>query len=159
MSKSDPDPASRILITDSADEIRTKIKRAKTDSIPGPLTYDPETRPGVSNLIDILKHVTRSSKTQQELAKEHKDTTLGALKALVADEVVKELDGIKERYEALTQPESEKVDFAMQYGRQLAGAIAGETMRDVRRAVGLDTVGKKFSTKGRSLGEHYGSLK
>lgn len=137
MSKSDADVSSRILITDEPEEIRRKIKRAKTDSVAGPLTYDPKGRPGVSNLFEIYKHVTRSSQTCQEIAEGHKDTTLGALKALVAEEVVKELDGIKERYEQLMAVGDERVDFAMICGKHGASARAGATMKQVREAVGL----------------------
>uniref|UniRef100_A0A0A9X1F5 tryptophan--tRNA ligase n=1 Tax=Lygus hesperus TaxID=30085 RepID=A0A0A9X1F5_LYGHE len=48
MSKSDASEASRILLTDSNDMIRTKIQRATTDSEKN-IYWDRETRPGVSN--------------------------------------------------------------------------------------------------------------
>jgi tryptophanyl-tRNA synthetase len=54
MSKSHPNDKSRILLTDDENVIRNKIKTAVTDSIETEITYDPETRPGISNLIDIL---------------------------------------------------------------------------------------------------------
>ena len=63
MSKSQGNEASRILITDEADVIRQKIKSAKTDSEPGPITYTPDTRPGVSNLIDIYRYTSQSELT------------------------------------------------------------------------------------------------
>ncbi|KAK5084061.1 Tryptophan--tRNA ligase, mitochondrial [Exophiala xenobiotica] len=141
MSKSEPDVSSRVLITDEPDEIRRKIKRAKTDSVNGPLTYDPEARPGVSNLIEILKHVTKSPRTCPEIAEDNKDTTLGAFKALVAEEIVKELDGIKDRYDALMVQGDKRIDFAMWYGKRNAGAKAGTTMKQVREAVGLPVPG------------------
>lgn len=53
MSKSDPDQNSCIYITDSADAISKKIKRAVTDSIQGPITFDPVNRPEVANLVQI----------------------------------------------------------------------------------------------------------
>lgn len=53
MSKSDSSPGSAILLTDSPDTIRTKIRRSQTDSLPG-VTYDSANRPGVSNLIRTL---------------------------------------------------------------------------------------------------------
>lgn len=137
MSKSDPDVDGRILITDEPAEIRRKIRKAKTDSVVGPLTYDPETRPGVSNLIEILKHVTKSPQTCQEIAEENRDTTLGGLKALVAEEIVKELDGVKERYDALMAEGDQRIEFAMWYGRKVASSKAGNTMKQVRETVGL----------------------
>merc|ERR1711939_634674 len=60
MSKSDADPKSRILITDTREEIHAKVKGAITDSEPG-ISFDPEKRPGVSNLIEILRTVTSIS--------------------------------------------------------------------------------------------------
>lgn len=53
MSKSAPDASSRILLTDSDDDIARKIKRAVTDS-EARIAYDPQSRPGVSNLLAIL---------------------------------------------------------------------------------------------------------
>lgn len=52
MSKSEQDPKSRIEITDTCDDILEKCKKAVTDFI-SEVTFDPENRPGVSNLITI----------------------------------------------------------------------------------------------------------
>ncbi|KAF7314976.1 hypothetical protein MIND_00011700 [Mycena indigotica] len=54
MSKSTPDPASRILLTDSPSLVASKIRAAVTDSITTGITYDPVSRPGTSNLLSIL---------------------------------------------------------------------------------------------------------
>ncbi|CAB0008911.1 unnamed protein product, partial [Nesidiocoris tenuis] len=62
MSKSHPDQKSRIEITDSPDEIRSKIKKALTD-FTSEVEYDPENRPGVSNLIDIHSLATNKNRT------------------------------------------------------------------------------------------------
>jgi tryptophanyl-tRNA synthetase len=53
MSKSDPSPRSKINLSDSADEIKQKITKAKTDSIMG-ITWDPQQRPEVANLLQIF---------------------------------------------------------------------------------------------------------
>ena len=45
MSKSDPNENSRIMLTDSAEQIQSKIKKATMDSIKG-ISYDPKERPG-----------------------------------------------------------------------------------------------------------------
>ena len=52
MSKSDNSDYSRINLTDSPDDIRRKIQKAKTDAIKG-ISFDPEIRPEISNLIKI----------------------------------------------------------------------------------------------------------
>ena len=58
MSKSDPYQLSRIMLTDAPETIALKLRKAATDSIAG-VSYDPVTRPGVSNLIEIYAHMER----------------------------------------------------------------------------------------------------
>lgn len=60
MSKSAADSRSRILLSDSRDEIASKIRKAVTDS-EGHISYDPAGRPGVSNLLRILYECKRIS--------------------------------------------------------------------------------------------------
>ena len=56
MSKSDKSKLSCINLMDDADIIRTKIRRAKTDSL-GKVTYEPKTRPEVANLLAIYSAI------------------------------------------------------------------------------------------------------
>jgi tryptophanyl-tRNA synthetase len=58
MSKSHPNEKSRILLNDDEDVIRSKVKVAVTDSIETGITYDPENRPGISNLINLLYYAS-----------------------------------------------------------------------------------------------------
>lgn len=67
MSKSDPDPKSRICLTDTPDQIASKIRKSVTD-FTSQITYDLEGRPGVSNLINIL--AIFSDKSVEEVCKE-----------------------------------------------------------------------------------------
>merc|ERR1711939_99457 len=67
MSKSDPNPKSRILLTDSNEVIRSKIKSAMTDSFDG-ISYEPERRPGVSNLLDIYYHSGEAVEVDDQVA-------------------------------------------------------------------------------------------
>jgi tryptophanyl-tRNA synthetase len=60
MSKSDPSDYSRITLTDDADAIAKKIRKATSDSIEG-VTYDPEGRPEVANLLTIYGALTNST--------------------------------------------------------------------------------------------------
>ena len=64
MSKSDKNLKSRIELTDTADSIQLKIQKAVTDFTPS-ISYDPETRPGVSNLVEI--HAAVTGRTPQEV--------------------------------------------------------------------------------------------
>lgn len=64
MSKSAVNPKSRILLSDTRDEIALKIRKAVTDSDTR-ITYDPVGRPGISNLLRILHECRRLSATSQ----------------------------------------------------------------------------------------------
>lgn len=142
MSKSDPNYLSRILITDPPETITNKIKKALTDPIPGPITYSPSERPGVSNLIDIYRHIQRDTKDHDAIVADLKDVTLGGLKALVAEAVIKELDGVREKYlELVDNNVNDTLDQAILSGRKMARARAGATMSKVREAIGLYTAG------------------
>lgn len=67
MSKSDPDPKSRICLTDTPDQIALKVRKSVTD-FTSQIGYDLEGRPGVSNLVNILSIF--SGKTVEEVCKE-----------------------------------------------------------------------------------------
>ncbi len=144
MSKSAPDPNSRILLTDSPKQIESKIKRAVTDS-DRQLAYDPEMRPGVSNLLSILAALrSRSGSAEigaqsvaEELNAAHGGTPgAGPLKAALSDAVIQTLNPIREEVERL-QADPGYLDELTRKGAEKAGAMAERTMQDVRRAVGL----------------------
>lgn len=135
MSKSDQDPSSRILITDHPDAIHAKIKGAVTDSEDG-VFYDPIKRPGISNLINILKHTSLIHEESTEIAKQYQDMSKKAFKELVADSVITSLTGIREKYETiLSHPRL--VRDAATAGREEARTKAGLKLAKVRSAMGL----------------------
>lgn len=137
MSKTDKDPRSRILLTDSPEEIQTKIKAALTDSEPG-ISYDPAKRPGVSNLIEILSHVDRHGRSCTEIASDF-DSSGGikALKEQVAKSLCEALAGIRERYFEIVGKGTDYLDDVAEQGAAKARANADVTMRTVRSAVGM----------------------
>ena len=63
MSKSCPDPKSRLELIDDPKVLLNKVKKAVTD-FTSEVTYDPENRPGVSNLIKIHSLLTGKSPEQ-----------------------------------------------------------------------------------------------
>ncbi|GHF46212.1 tryptophanyl-tRNA synthetase [Amycolatopsis bartoniae] len=100
MSKSARDAAGVVFVLDEPDLVRRKIRRAVTDAETVP-AYDPERRPGVSNLLEIL--AACSGTTPREEAERH--GSYGALKAAVAEAVVETLRPIRERtLELLADP-------------------------------------------------------
>nr|OQO15546.1 hypothetical protein B0A51_17413 [Rachicladosporium sp. CCFEE 5018] len=137
MSKSHPNPKSRILLTDSAEEIRSKINTAVTDSITG-VSYDPVQRPGVSNLIDILYHCTEGAgfTDQGALAKDMDGSSLRSVKQRVSDAVERQIGPIRERYQEIIN-NAQLLDDTSTQGTQKATISANATLAKVKQAIGL----------------------
>jgi tryptophanyl-tRNA synthetase len=137
MSKSDPKPKSRILITDSRATIHDKLRTALTDSIEG-IAYDRVARPGVSNLVDLLFHFDPSgAASPEDLAHDMKDLSMRALKERVADTVDAELKDIRGRYEELVGAGGAELDRVADEGARRAEERAEKMMQQVRAVVGL----------------------
>ncbi|XP_047026634.1 tryptophan--tRNA ligase, mitochondrial isoform X1 [Helicoverpa zea] len=81
MSKSDSDPKSRILLMDPDDVIQMKIRKAVTDFTPQ-VTFEPQSRPGVSNLVAI--HCLAADKLPEEAVLEAEGLTTAQYKRVVA---------------------------------------------------------------------------
>jgi tryptophanyl-tRNA synthetase len=133
MSKSDPDPDSRIDLIDEPDEITRKIKSAVTDS-DRTVRYDWEHKPGISNLLVIFS--LSSGRSISELEEQYRDAGYGRFKEAVAEAVVERLTPIRTRYKALDDAE---VSHIMQKSALDARTKAEGTMVRVRKAVGLGT--------------------
>jgi len=135
MSKSDPNAKSRILITDSPELIEARIRQAVTDSFPG-ISYDPEKRPGISNLIEILSALDPKGRTPEQLAQEMSDHTVRQLKMVVSHVVATELAEVRERFEHYRASRQEVYDFAAA-GAEKAMQIAKPNMDMIRNIVGF----------------------
>ena len=131
MSKSDPSLKSRILLTDSADQILKKVKSAVTDT-GTTVSYDREEKAGVSNLLELFSFFTERSIS--DLAEEYADSGYGAFKIAVGEAIADGLSPISKQYHDLSDD-----DVAELMARN--GAIARERAEDemvvVREAVGL----------------------
>jgi tryptophanyl-tRNA synthetase len=94
MGKSRADAGGVVQLLDPPEVVRRKIARAVTDSETGPdaVRTDPITKPGVTNLLDVLAACGGSAEGI---------TTYGALKRAVTDAVVAELEPIQKRYAEL----------------------------------------------------------
>ncbi|KAG4411087.1 hypothetical protein IFR04_015773 [Cadophora malorum] len=137
MSKSAPSPLSRILITDSPSTISQKISSALTDS-QNLVTWDPVSRPGVSNLLTLLSSFDEHGRSPQLLGEkfEREGMGLGAFKKLVGEAVGEGLSGVRERFERIVG-EDGYVEEVARRGAIRARESAEETMVLVREAVGL----------------------
>jgi tryptophanyl-tRNA synthetase len=135
MSKSDPSDQSRINLTDDADTIAAKIKRAKTD--PEALPSEPAGLAGraeAANLVNLMAALTDSSVAQVLAA--HGGQGFGAFKPALADVMVAKLAPITARFNAL-KDDASAIEAICERGAQRARAIAEPVLADVHRAVGF----------------------
>jgi len=133
MSKSADSPQGTIRLLDDPKAITKRIKSAVTDS-DNEIRFDPTTKPGVSNLLQILGAVTERS--AEDVAAEYDGSGYGALKTAVADAVVEFVRPLQERYAELESDPAE-VARILEVGADRAQAIAAKVMVRVRNAVGL----------------------
>ncbi len=131
MSKSDDSPQGTILVLEDLDSVVKKIKRAVTDTETD-VRFDPESKPGVSNLLSILSACTRVP--PGELAESY--TRYGDLKNAVADAVVEILRPIQQRYAELASDPRGTAEI-LAAGAHKARSIAGPVLDRARRNIGL----------------------
>jgi tryptophanyl-tRNA synthetase len=132
MSKSDPSELSRISLLDSAEMIRKKIKKCKTDPIMG-LTFDPQ-RPECNNLLTLYSIFTNNSR--EEVALECADMGWGKFKPLLTEATIEALSPIQNRYEEIMK-EKGYLDSVLREGRQKAEVVANSTLERVKSALGF----------------------
>ena len=132
MSKSDPEEC-YIALLDKPEDIRRKLKRAVTDS-DGEIRYDPETKPGVSNLLAILSALQNT--TPEEAATSLSGLGYGALKEAVAEAVVSEFTPIQQRYNEIIA-DKDGLNAMLRRNAEKAQYLAQKTLRKVYKKVGL----------------------
>ena len=155
MSKSDPDDGSRVNLTDSADAIADKVRRARTDSVTG-FSWDPERRPDKSNLLGIMAALGGGGGggDVHALAARYAATSAADFKRDLTDVLVAAVTPIGARIRELLADGGGGggvaggggegggggggglVDDALREGAQRAEALAADTMARVRLATG-----------------------
>jgi tryptophanyl-tRNA synthetase len=123
----------KLLMLDEPDVIRRKFKRAVTDS-GSEIRHDWETKPGVSNLLEILQGMTGEAIPVLEARYEGKG--YGHLKNDVAEAVIEHLAPIRERHAALMADTAE-LDRLMALGASRARAIAAPVLAQAKTRMGL----------------------
>jgi tryptophanyl-tRNA synthetase len=133
MSKSGDSPAGIIWLMDEPSVIAKKVKSAVTDT-DSDIRFDPENKPGVSNLLTLLSLATGQSveSWQGQLA----GGGYGALKTQAADAVVALLEPIRLRTHELLSDIAE-LDRILSTGADKASIIAEATLARVHDAVGF----------------------
>jgi tryptophanyl-tRNA synthetase len=135
MSKSDPSDAARINMTDDADAIAQKIKRARTDA--DALPSEPAGlagRPEAANLVGIMAAL--SDRSIADVLRDHGGQGFGQFKPALADVMVAALAPINARF-AVLRRDSAAIDAILAKGAARASAIAEPVLADVHRAVGF----------------------
>ena len=135
MSKSDPSDMSRINLTDDADTIMQKVKKAKTD--PEPLPDDIkglEARPEAANLVGV--YAAMASIGVSEVLNQFAGKGFGAFKPALADLLVEKLAPINTRFADLRQDRA-ALDAILRTGAEKARTLAAPTLSAAYDALGL----------------------
>lgn len=135
MSKSDPSDQSRINLTDDADTIAAKVRKAKTDPEPLPETLDGlEARPEAKNLVTI--YAALSDQTREQVLAEFAGQGFGAFKPRLAEVAVEALAPVTAEMRRLMADPAE-IDRVLKDGADRAAAIADPTVDEVKKIVGF----------------------
>lgn len=132
MSKSDESDLSRINLTDSAESIIKKVKKAKTDS-QTTVSFE-ENRPEIYNLLNIFTSFT--GKAPEAIAKEYENSGYGKFKGDLAEVIVEKLRPIQQNVDRFKKDPS-YIRQILDDGKNKAQEIAAKTKEEVFEIVGL----------------------
>jgi tryptophanyl-tRNA synthetase len=135
MSKSDASDYSRINLTDDADAIAQKVRKAKTD--PAPLPSEEkglEPRPEADNLVGI--YAALAGTTKAGVLKDFGGGQFSTFKTALVDLAVTKLGPIGAEMKRLVQDPA-YIDSVLADGSERAQALAAETMKSVKDIVGF----------------------
>ena len=133
MSTTDSQPQGKVLITDPPETVRRKLKSAVTDSGTD-VRYDPETKPGISNLLEIMSVAT--GEPIRALETRYDSAGYGRFKADVAEAVVELLDPIRARYEELRADPGE-LQRMLSQGADKARQASAPTLEQMYERMGF----------------------
>lgn len=136
MSKSDPNPNAFILILDDPDTISRKLRRAVTDC-EGVIAFEPDKRPGVSNLLSIFSACT--GKSMDETLQHFEGQNYGALKNDTAEAVISVLSPVQSEYKRILADKAYLNENILS-GAEKATAVASKMIRKVYHKVGFDSI-------------------
>lgn len=133
MSKSAADPKGLINLLDDESVILKKFKSAVTDT-DGEIRFDPESKPGVSNLLGIFSAIT--NKTMAETETHFQGSGYGSLKTELAEAVIEHLRPIAQKTNELLA-DSAELDRLLAIGSQKANGLAEDTLAKVYDQIGF----------------------
>ena len=131
MSKSDPEET-YIALLDDPDTIRRKIKRAVTDS-DGEIRYDPENKPGVSNLLSIMSALGAGD--IETIVADMQGKGYGELKNRTTECVINALTPLQSEFKRLIADKG-YLQSVIDENAQKAAYLANKTLRKVQKKIG-----------------------
>jgi tryptophanyl-tRNA synthetase len=135
MSKSDPSDMARINLTDDADSIAKKIRKARTDPEPLPESAAGlAARPEARNLVNI--YAALADRSTDAVMAEMGGKPFSVFKPALADLAVEKLAPISREMARLMEDAAE-IDRTLSRGAERARAIAHPILRDTYRIVGM----------------------
>ncbi len=135
MSKSDPSEMSRIALSDDADTMAQKVRKAKTDPEPLPSELEGlEGRPEALNLVTI--YAALGETTPEAVLAEHGGQGFGQFKPALAEKMVSTLAPIRDRFVEL-KDDREQLDAILARGASQARELGTPTLDAAYDALGL----------------------
>ena len=132
MSKSDDNDKGVILLLEDPNIARKKIMSAVTDS-ESIVKYDPENKPGISNLLTIYTNLKEISIDDAE--KEFQGKNYGEFKRVVADTVVNFLEELQAKFNKIIN--SDMIDKILDDGKEKTTMIGKEKLEQVKNKIGI----------------------
>ena len=133
MSKSEASENSRINLTDDAEAIQHKIRRAKTDSEPG-MSFDPENRPEAANLLGI--YAALADENVDAVTARFTGKGFAKFKVELAELAVAKLEPIAAEMRRL-MASADYIDEVLRKGAERAAGIAEPNLAEIKKIIGL----------------------
>jgi len=133
MSKSRGSENGTVLMLDPPDTIRKKLKTAVTDS-GSEVRYDPDGKPGISNLIELMTVVT--GKSIPEVEATYEGTGYGRFKEDIAEGIIELLEPIQARYRTL-RADATELDRLLALGADKAREASAPTLAQMYERMGF----------------------
>ncbi len=135
MSKSEDSDYSRINLKDSADEIKKKIKKAKSDSEPIPSDIKSlQNKPEALNLLNIYSELTKNS--IEKIISEMAGKEYSNLKTKLTEVLINEITPVGKEIQKLLKEKSYLKNI-LKKGTEKANIIAEENLKNIREKIGL----------------------
>ena len=135
MSKSNPSEMARVALIDSDDDISAKFRKAKTDPLELPDSFDAlGERPEARNLVTI--YAALADRTPADVVAEYAGQGFGRFKPALADLAIATLGPIRDRLTRLLDDRG-AVDAALKAGAEKAAALAAPTLARTQEVMGL----------------------